>query len=64
MAENKQEKPRTVEAVAKADAGVHPDFGRIIKGKTYQVPEEPFPGQLFTRPAAPDLVRDGSKGKK
>jgi hypothetical protein len=60
MAEDKQQKPKLVEAIAKADAGVHPDFGRIVKGKTYRVPERPFPGQLFTRPAAPETAR----GKK
>ena len=55
---------KIIEAIAKADAGVHPDFGRIIKDQVYQVPEDPFPDQLFTRPASPETVRDGSKGKK
>ncbi|WP_027715823.1 hypothetical protein [Desulfuromonas sp. TF] len=64
MAETKQEKPKIIEAIAKADAGYHPDFGRIVKGRAYQVPERPFPDQLFTRPAAPEQVRDGSRVKK
>ena len=44
-------------AVAKADAGWHPDYGEIIAGKEYEITGI-FPTELFTIPAAPTEEED------
>lgn len=41
-----------VEVKAKITAGVHPQHGPIVQGRTYTIEEHEYADQLFERPSA------------
>lgn len=53
----------TITVIAKIDAGLHPEFGMIVRGQSYIVPADCTADQLFDLPPQSDSA-PAAAGKK